>query len=44
METIINMFSSFVGFCGAIILITEAVNKVFKVEGTTGCLKLKIEN
>jgi hypothetical protein len=35
METIINMFASFVGFCGGVILITETVNKVFKVEGTT---------
>ena len=35
METIITMFSTFVLFCGGVVLITETVNKIFKVEGTT---------
>ena len=35
METIITMFATFVGFVGGVILITETVNKIFKVEGTT---------
>ena len=32
METIMTMFASFVGFVGGVILITEFINKLFKVE------------
>lgn len=32
METIMTMFASFVGFVGAVSLITEFINKLFKVE------------
>ena len=32
MEMLATMFASFVGFVGGVILITEFINKVFKVE------------
>ena len=34
MEILITMFASFVGFVGGVILITEFVNKLFKVENS----------
>lgn len=34
MENLITMFSTFVGYVGAIILITEFINKLFKVENS----------
>lgn len=38
METIVNMFVTFVAFCGGVILITETINRVFKVKDTTAKL------
>jgi len=35
MSTIMTMFSTFVAFVGAVLLITEAVNKIFKIENST---------
>ena len=35
METLMTMFSSFVLFVGGVLFLTEAVNKLFKVQGTT---------
>ena len=35
METLMTMFSSFVLFVGGIIFLTEAVNKIFNVQGST---------
>lgn len=35
MENLMTMFSTFVAFCGAIVLITETVNRLFKVQGST---------
>lgn len=32
METLMTMFATFVGFVGGVILITEFINKLFKVE------------
>ena len=34
MTTIMTMFASFVAFVGATILITETINKIFKIEKT----------
>ena len=34
METLMTMFASFVGFVGGVILITEIINKLFKVENS----------
>lgn len=36
MEILISMFSSFVAMVSGVIFVTEAVNKVFKVEGNDG--------
>lgn len=38
METLMTMFSSFVLFVGGVLFITEAVNKIFKVENGTAKL------
>lgn len=38
MATIMTMFADFIAFVGGIILITEAVNKLFKVEKPTAKL------
>lgn len=35
MSTIMTMFASFVAFVGATILITETINKIFKIENST---------
>lgn len=35
METLMTMFSTFVLFVGGIIFLTEAVNKIFNVQGST---------
>ena len=35
MTTIMTMFASFVAFVGATILITETINKIFKIENST---------
>ena len=35
METLMTMFSSFVLFVGGVLFLTEAVNKLFKVQGST---------
>lgn len=35
METLMTMFSSFVLFVGGITFLTEAVNKLFKIQGST---------
>lgn len=35
METIMTMFATFVAFCGGVVLITETVNRIFKVQGST---------
>lgn len=35
MAQLMTMFSTFVGFVAAIILITETVNKLFKIENST---------
>lgn len=37
-SVILTMFSTFVAFVAAVIAITEAVNKLFKVEGTVAKL------
>ena len=34
METLMTMFATFVGFVGGVILITEFINKLFKVENS----------
>lgn len=34
METIITMFATFVGFVGGVMFVTEAVNKLFKIENS----------
>lgn len=35
METLMTMFSSFVLFVSGVLFLTEAVNKIFKVQGST---------
>ena len=38
METLMTMFATFVAFVGGVIIITESVNKLFKVQGSTAKL------
>jgi hypothetical protein len=38
MENIMTMFATFVAFCAGVVLITEAVNRIFKVKGSTAKL------
>ena len=38
MEQLMTMFSSFVLFVGGVIFLTEAINRLFKVEGSTAKL------
>ena len=35
METLMTMFATFVAFCGGVVFITEAVNRLLKVQGGT---------
>ena len=35
METIMTMFATFVAFCGGVVFVTEAVNRLFKGQGGT---------
>ena len=35
MSTLMTMFATFVAFCSGVVLITEAVNRLFKVQGGT---------
>ena len=35
METLMSMFATFVAFVSGVIVLTESVNKLFKVEGST---------
>ena len=38
MTSIMTMLATFVGFCSLVVLITEAVNRIFKVQGQTAKL------
>ena len=38
METLMTMFATFVAFCSGVVLLTETVNRIFKVTGTTAKL------
>ena len=38
MEQLMTMFSTFVAYVGGIIFLTEAINRLFKVEGSTAKL------
>ena len=33
MNALMTMFATFVAFCGGVVFITEAVNRIFKVQG-----------
>ena len=35
MSSLMTMLSTFVGFCGLVVLLTESVNRLFKVQGGT---------
>lgn len=35
MQTIMTMFATFVAFVGGVMLLTEAINKVFNIQGQT---------
>ena len=35
MEMLMNLFATFVAFVSGVVFITEAVNKLFKIEGST---------
>lgn len=35
MERLIALFASFAGFCTGVVLITETINRIFKIEGQT---------
>lgn len=38
METLMSMLATFVAFCSGVVLLTETVNRIFKVTGTTAKL------
>lgn len=38
MTSIMTMFATFVAFCSGVVLITETVNRIFKVQGSTAKL------
>lgn len=38
MQTIMTMFATFVAFVGGVMLLTEAINKVFNIQGQTAKL------
>ena len=38
MNSIMTMFATFVAFCAGVVILTEAVNRIFKVTGSTAKL------
>lgn len=38
MTALMTMFATFVAFCGGVVFITEAVNRIFKVQNSTAKL------